>query len=115
MPKMKKFSRFDIKCEGTLKCTYIEPALAYFFGEVNPTEKEVMVEFIVHNGSPSYCNIPDQYLTLTKVNGVDLEYKIPFTSQNGSVDMWDSVDKKKLKLNILIGVDSFFITNITKI
>lgn len=115
MSKKVKISKFDIKCEGTLHCEFIEPAIGYFFGDVNPTKKEVLVEFIVHNGSPSYVDIPYQYLTLTKVNGADLHYKVPYTSQGGNVDMWESIAKKDLKLNIIIGIDSFYITNITKL
>lgn len=111
---MARYSKFDIECEGTLKCRFIEPVLAYFFGEVAPTEKEVAVEFIVHNGSPSLSNIPEQYLTLTKVNGVEINYRVPYTSQHGTVDMWDSIDKRKLELNILVGIDSFYITNIAR-
>lgn len=102
--------RKDKNCTGILKCRMIEPALAAFFGIKDPTEIEVPVEFTVHN---TWCfdeRNKDQYLTLTKINGIDLEYKVPYTSQRGRVDIWNTVDSEEIILNITIGIDSFYIT-----
>lgn len=106
--------RKDLECCGIMHCRFVEPALAYFFGEVDPTKKEVPVEFLVHNTWRYHVPNVDQYITLTKVNGIDLQYKVPYTSQTGDTDLWESVDKGGLSINIVIGVDSFYITDIAK-
>lgn len=110
----RKNERQNRECTGTLKCTFIEPALALFFGEDNPTEREVPVEFIVHNTWSFGAVEKDQYLTLTKIDNKDLVYKVPYTSQEGDVDLWETIDTEKIRLNIMIGIDRFYITNIQK-
>lgn len=111
---IRRNKRQDLECEGMLHCRFVEPALAYFFGEAAPTHKEVPVEFLVHNTWRYHVPNVDQYLTLTKINGVDLRYKVPYTSQIGETDLWEAVDKEGLSINIVIGIDSFYITNIQK-
>lgn len=109
-----KNTRKDQKCNGIMKCRMIEPALAAFFGVGNPTELEVPIRFLIHN---TWCfNAPnkDQYLTLMEVNGIKLEYKVPYTSQGGDVDLWETIDKGNVNLNIMLGIDSFYITNVEK-
>lgn len=109
-----KNERKDRKCKGTLKCLMVEPALAYFFGAEKPTEMEVPVEFIVHNVWHYPLIDKDQWLTLTSINGYELQHRVPYTSQAGTVDLWDSIDTGTVKLNITLGIDRFYITNIEK-
>lgn len=92
----------------------IEPALAAFFGEANPTKKEVPIEFLIHNTWCYSSPNKDQYLTLTMINGIKLEYKVPYTSQESNVDLWETIDKGNVNLNIMLGIDSFYITNVMK-
>lgn len=109
-----KNERKEQKCKGIMKCRMIEPALAAFFGVKNPTELEVPVEFLVHN---TWCfNSPnkDQYLTLTMINDIKLEYKVPYISQESDVDLWETIDKGNVNLNIMLGIDSFYIINVMK-
>lgn len=110
-------SKLNIKCEGILKCEAIEPVIAYFFGSVDPTKKEVPVEFIVSNVDLGLSG--NQYLTLTKVNGVNTDIRVPFSSKTygshvGNVDIWDTVDKDEIKLRFMVGLENFYITHITK-
>ena len=111
-----KNDRKDQKCEGTLKCRMMEPALAAFFGETEPTKKEVPVEFLVHN---TWCFLAhhnkDQYITLTKIGDVELEYEVPYTTQDSDIDLWQTVDEEGITFNIVLGIDGFYIKDITKI
>ena len=109
-----KNERKDRRCRGTLKCLMIEPALAAFFGVKKPTELEVPVEFLVHNTWCFHSPNKDQYLTLVMINGIELEYKVPYTSQESNVDLWESIDTGSVRLNIMLGIDRFYITNIEK-
>lgn len=115
MPELKRNKRQDQKCSGMLHCRFVEPALAYFFGVQNVTNRVVPIEFLIHNTWCFKSPNKDQYLTLTKINGIDYEYKVPYTSQTGDVDVWESVDIDGLSINIIIGIDSFYITDIAKI
>ena len=109
-----KNTRKDQKCKGIMKCRMIEPALAAFFGVESPIELEVPVRFLIHNTWCFDSPNKDQYLTLMEVNGIKLEYKVPYTSQEGDVDLWETIDKDSVNLNIMLGIDSFYITNVEK-
>lgn len=115
MPELKRNKRQDQKCSGVLHCRYIEPAIAYFFGVPDAVNKVVPVEFLIHNTWCLKSHNRDQYLTLTKINEIDCEYEVPYTSQEGDVDLWETIDKGNVNLNIMLGIDSFYITNVTKI
>lgn len=106
----------DITCKGTLKAVSLDPALCAFFGIESSwlSSVEVDVEFIVHNTwKYGYPGI-DQRLTLTSINGIKLNYDALISSQDGQVDLWGTVDSEKTAVNIIIGIDRFQITNITK-
>lgn len=111
---IKSNKRKDTECCGILHCRFVEPALSYFFGEVDPVNRVVPVEFLVHNTWRYHLPNVDQYITLTKINGIDLQYKVPYTSQHSNVDLWESIDKEEISINFIIGIDSFYITDITK-
>lgn len=115
MPELKRNKRQDLECQGMLHCRYIEPTLAYFFGEPDVENRTVPVEFLIHNTWCLHSHNKDQYLTLTKINGINCEYKVPYTSQESDVDLWETVDKGNVNLNIMLGIDSFYITNVTKV
>lgn len=114
MPEWKRNNRQDQKCSGMLHCRYVEPSLAYFFGEPDPENKVVPVEFLIHNTWCLNSHNKDQYLTLTKINEIDCEYKVPYTSQESDVDLWETIDKGNVNLNIMLGIDSFYITDVIK-
>lgn len=115
MPELKRNKRQDLECQGMLHCRYIEPTLAYFFGEPDVENRTVPIEFLIHNTWCFKSSNKDQYLTLTKINGINCEYKVPYTSQESDVDLWETVDKGNVNLNIMLGIDSFYITNVTKV
>lgn len=110
-----KNERQNQKCQGTLKCRFIEPPLAAFFGEKDPVNKEMPIEFMVHNTWSFGSVVKDQYLTITKIGDIELEYKVPYTSQKSDVDLWETIDKESISLNIMLGIDRFYITNISKL
>lgn len=99
----------DIKCTGTMRAVSMEPALAAFFGVSSEdlSSMEVDVEFIVHNtwqyDYPGSC----QRLTLTKINGIEIDYDVNVTSQDGRIDLWGTVDTNLAVVNVMLGVDMF--------
>lgn len=106
----------DISCTGTMKAVAVEPALSAFFGVSSEDldTLEVDVEFIVHNTWMYDFPGVDQRLTLTKVNGIDLDYDVPISNQEGRIDLWGTVEDESTTINIMIGVERFQITDVAK-
>lgn len=109
-------SKADIACMGSMRAISMEPALCAFFGvdSKNLTDLEVEVEFLVHNTYIYDFSGADQRLTLTKVNGIEIDYDVNITNQEGLVDLWGNVDSGSTVINIIIGVDQFQIFDIDK-
>lgn len=106
----------DISCTGTMKGIAVDPALCAFFGVKSEDleSMEVDVEFLTHNTWMYDFPGVDQRITLTKVNGIDLEYEVPVTNQEGKVDLWGTVENESPTINIMIGVERFQISDISK-
>lgn len=107
----------DIKCKGKLKAVSLDPALCAFCGYKSNelSSIKVDVEFIIHNTwKYGYPGI-DQRLTLTSVNGIELNYDALISSQDGQIDLWGTVNNEKAVVNIIIGLDRFQISEITKV
>lgn len=109
-------TKADISCTGTMKAVALEPALAAFFGVSSDdlTTMSVDVEFLTHNTWMYDFPGVDQRITLTKVNGIDIDYDVPVTNQEGRVDLWGTVEDEAPTINIMIGVERFQISDISK-
>lgn len=103
-----------MNCKGTLNCITMEPCLAAFFEVDDPTAKTMTVEFTVHNDYDYDHRSLYDYITITKIGTKEIVPPYKASAQKVSTKTYESADEGKQVIALVLGLDRFTITDISK-
>lgn len=103
-----------MKYTGTLRCITCDPCIAAFFKVTNPTEQTNTCEFEIHNDYDYDHRSVFDYITITKIGDMEINQPYKVSTQQVSTDTYASADEGKQIIKLVLGIDRFVITDVTK-
>ena len=103
-----------MKYTGTLKCVTCDPCIAAFFKATDPESLTATCEFEIHNDYDYDHRSLYDYITITKIGDITINQPYKVSTQKASTDTYASADEGKQIIEVILGIDRFIITDITK-